>query len=150
MIIFSLLLLAVSTCVILTIGYALKSEQLRRLQQEEKKLRHSLDEMDEQAKLIVRTDMELNRIQEELDKKVSGLYSLQRLGRAVSTTLEEAHVFQRIDQDCFKDLGFEKACCFLWREQEKAFTPSLVLGYPGAQQSQLRLYVSANHPLFLK
>jgi hypothetical protein len=40
-------------------------------------LKYTLDEMDGQAKLVVRTDIELNRAQEELDKKITGLYALQ-------------------------------------------------------------------------
>jgi len=45
-----------------------KLKKARQLELEAEMLRRSLDEMDEQAKLIVRTDMELNKTQEELDK----------------------------------------------------------------------------------
>ncbi|MDD5253133.1 MAG: hypothetical protein PHW44_04485, partial [Candidatus Omnitrophica bacterium] len=57
-------------------------------------LKVSLEEMDEQAKLIMRTDMELNKTQEELDKKISGLDILQKLSRDISTTLEEKQIFR--------------------------------------------------------
>ena len=46
-----------------------KMQKTKQAQDEINKLKESLDDMDEQAKIIVRTDMELNRIQEELDKK---------------------------------------------------------------------------------
>ncbi|MBP7836257.1 MAG: hypothetical protein KA022_02150, partial [Candidatus Omnitrophica bacterium] len=66
-----------------------KVMRLGQLEPEFNSVKKSLDDMDEQAKLIVRTDMELNKIQEALDKKITGLYALQRLSRIISMTLEE-------------------------------------------------------------
>jgi signal transduction histidine kinase len=105
-----------------------KMKQMRKLQAEASSLRQSLEEMDEQAKLIVRTDMELNKTQEELDKKVAGLYALQRFSRAVSTTLEENQIFSRIETGFLEDLGFEKALVFLWEGPSK-FRNYLNIGY---------------------
>jgi signal transduction histidine kinase len=104
-------------------------ERLKQLQLEAEKLKKSLEEMDEQAKLIVRTDMELNKTQEELDKKITGLYALQRLSRAVSTTLEENQIFKMIEAPYLEDLGFEKACAFLWNDKEKKFIDHINIGY---------------------
>jgi exonuclease VII small subunit len=42
------------------------------------KLNESFAELDEQAKLIVKTDLELNKAQEELDKRLNGLDALQK------------------------------------------------------------------------
>ncbi|MBM3246907.1 MAG: hypothetical protein FJZ13_06275, partial [Candidatus Omnitrophica bacterium] len=108
---------------------AWKMQRLRQLQSVIDKLRKSLDEMDEQAKLIVRTDMELNKTQEELDKKVTSLYALQGLSRAISTTLEEGQIFKRIDAGYLEDIGFEKAFAFLWNERGKKFLPCLNIGF---------------------
>jgi len=92
-------------------------------------LRRSLDEMDEQAKLIVRTDMELNKTQEELDKKITGLYALHNLSRAVSTSLEEKQIFSMIDSSYLQDLGFQKACAFLWQTNEEKFVLKMHIEY---------------------
>ncbi|MDD5526792.1 MAG: hypothetical protein PHE11_05255, partial [Candidatus Omnitrophica bacterium] len=73
----------------LLILYLKKNEKINSLQSAVINLKTTLEEMDEQAKLIVRTDIALNKTQEELDKKLTGLYALQRLSRAISTTLEE-------------------------------------------------------------
>ena len=81
---------------VLTGILAYKLYQCKQLQEIADSLRKSLDEMDEQAKLIVRTDIELNKAQEELDKKVAGLYALQKISRAISTTLEESQIFKMI------------------------------------------------------
>lgn len=101
--------------------WAWKFEKLNRARAELKALKRSLDEMDEQAKLIVRTDMELNKTQEELDKKITGLYALHNLSRAVSTTLEEKQIFNMVDSTYLKDLGFQKACAFLWQTKDEKF-----------------------------
>ncbi|TRZ49130.1 hypothetical protein D4Q80_02580 [bacterium] len=113
----------------LLIMLLLKTEKAKELQAAVNILKKSLDEMDEQAKLIVRTDMELNKTQEELDKKIAGLYALQRFSRIISTTLEEKQIFDMIDVDHLEDLGFEKAGCFLWREEQNKFSPCINIGY---------------------
>ena len=121
------ILILASSAVILSLAatLAIKISRIRLLQNDVDRLRQSLDEMDEQAKLIIRTDMELNKTQEELDKKVNGLYALQKLSRAISTTLEETQIFKRIHPSYLEDLGFEKACCFLWEDQQKPLCQSL-------------------------
>ncbi|MFQ5681298.1 MAG: ATP-binding protein [Candidatus Omnitrophota bacterium] len=96
----------------LSIVLLYKIGELRRLRLSLSRLQKSFDELDEQAKLIVRTDLELNKAQEELDKKVSGLYTLQRLSQAISTTLDENRIFERIEESLIMELGFEKAMAF--------------------------------------
>jgi signal transduction histidine kinase len=113
-----------------------RMEKLKRLRNEVNGLKKSLDEMDEQAKLIVRTDIELNKAQEELDKKVSGLYALQRLSREISTTLEENQIFQKIGSAQLEDLGFEKACGFLY--SNKAFILQINIGYLPEEIEKMR------------
>jgi signal transduction histidine kinase len=104
-------------------------DKVRQLQAEGLKLKDSLNEMDEQAKLIVRTDMELNKAQEELDKKIISLYALQRLSRSVSKSLEEDQIFKMIDAAVIEDMGFEKAGCFLFDAPLDRFVPKLDIGY---------------------
>jgi signal transduction histidine kinase len=106
-----------------------KLEKMNQLRAQLHTLRRSLDEMDEQAKLIVRTDMELNRTQEELDKKITGLYALHNLSRAVSTTLEEKQIFSMVDSAYLQDLGFQKACAFLWQANEEKFVLKMQIEY---------------------
>ncbi len=97
-----------SLLAVIALGIVLtyKMELIRQLQATVNNLKRSLDEMDEQSRLIVRTDMELNKTQEELDKKIAGLYALQRLSRAISTTLEESQIFKMIEATYLEELGF--------------------------------------------
>lgn len=115
--------------VALVVVVAMKMEKIRQQQTALDHLKKSLEEMDEQAKLIVRTDIELNKTQEELNKKITGLFALQRLSRAISTTLEETQVFDRIEDSHLEDIGFEKGLAFLYKENDKKFYLVLKIGY---------------------
>ncbi len=123
---------AMISCFVVAISLALvtiiKINTLKRMHAENSGLKNSLNEMDEQAKLIVRTDLELNRTQEELDKKISGLYSLQKLSRVISTTLAENQIFKLISPESLKNLGFEKACVLIWDSRAKKFGLRLNIG----------------------
>ena len=97
----------ISICLIVaSLGIFLLSKvhKLKEKDNQIETLKASLEEMDEQAKLIMRTDMELNKTQEELDKKISGLDILQRLSRDISTTLEEKQIFRKINNEYFKEV----------------------------------------------
>lgn len=129
MIINMVALSGIISIVLMAMVLAVKLEKINQLKSTVDKLKKSLDEMDEQAKLIVHTDMELNKTQEELDKKVAGLYALQRLSRAIATTLEENQIFKTVQNTSLEDLGFEKACGFLWDGKEQKFILHLNIGY---------------------
>lgn len=116
--------------ILLAMALAFKMDRIKQLSSTVNNLKNSLDEMDEQAKLIVSTDMELNKTQEELDKKIGGLYALQRLSRAISTTLEEQQIFRRIESYHLEELGFEKALAFLFDEKNDKFILQMNIGYP--------------------
>lgn len=126
-----------------------KTERLKELEAAVDNLNKSLDEMDEQAKLVVRTDLELNKIQEELDKKVTGLYALQKFSRAINTTLEENQIFSMIEASYLEDLGFEKAYGFLWEPQEKQFISHINIGYAKEEDTAIRYAVNLNKEQYL-
>ena len=127
-----------------------KMQQIKTLREKTRNLQESLDDMDEQAKLIVRTDIELNKTQEELDKKIGGLYALQRLSRAISTTLEESQVFANIEPEILEDLGVEKALVLLWDDQLQKFSSCLSNGYSESGLATISSFVEANKDFFLR
>lgn len=133
----------------LAIALVLKINQVRQAQVEIARLKKSVDEMDEQAKLIMRTDMALNKTQEELDKKIAGLYALQKLSRTITTTLEESQIFKRIKPDYLEELGFEKACVLLWSEREGRFVMHLSIGYLEDEAYKIRAAVEAEKDKYL-
>ncbi|MEI6631109.1 MAG: histidine kinase dimerization/phospho-acceptor domain-containing protein [bacterium] len=134
----------------MAIGLFFTINKSKELQKKTDKLTSSLEEMDGQAKLIVRTDMELNKTQEELDKKISGLYALQRLSRSLSTTLEEGQIFRRITASYLEELGFEKACILLWHEKEGKFIIHLSIGYLEDEGHIIKSFVDSEQDKYLE
>jgi len=142
-------LASLMTTAILAFILILKIDQIKQLQVTADKLKKSLEEMDEQAKLILRTDMELNKTQEELDKKIITLYALHRLSRSISTTLEENQIFKRIEPAYLEEFGFEKACAFLWSDKENKFIPHLNVGYLEDEIDNIRNHIDSDKNWYL-
>ncbi len=88
-------------------------EQIVKMQRALDKLRNAYGELDEQAKIIIRTDLELNRTQEELDRKLNSLYTLHELGKMINSTLDVEMLFAQITEPLILKLGFEKTVIML-------------------------------------
>lgn len=142
-------LLSLATAVGLIMVLLTKMQRIKALEAATDTLKKSLDEMDEQAKLVVRTDIELNKAQEELDKKINGLYALQRLSRVISTALEEGQIFKRIELGRLEDLGFEKAMAFLWDGAKKKFSSRLNIGYAEEENETIKSFIDNHQDLYL-
>jgi signal transduction histidine kinase len=147
---YSLGFISTLVIVILTFIIIIKSEKIRQLQLTTEHLKNSLDQMDEQAKLIVRTDLELNKIQEELDKKVSGLYTLQKLSRTFASTLDEKEIFNQIKSEHIEELGMQRALGFIWQEKEKRFLECLSIGYSRQELNSIIQEIDSNKNTYLK
>jgi signal transduction histidine kinase len=136
--------LGLLSVITMTYFLLLKDSKVKSLQASVTNLKKALDEMDEQAKLIVRTDIELNKAQEELDRKITGLYTLQKLSKAISSTLEENQIFKKIEPGYLADLGFQKALALLFDEKENEFLLRLSLGYDEAETAKIKSFIDAN------
>lgn len=106
-----------------------KSEKIGQLERSLAKLKESFNELDDQAKLIVKTDLELNKAQEELDKRLGGLDALQKISRLISTTLDENEIFDRLHRAFTTHLAFEKNLILIYDEQQ-ALHSRMSLGFP--------------------
>lgn len=95
-----------------------KTKTLHRYQASLVRLKKSFQELDEQAKLIVQTDLELNKAQEELDKRLNGLEALQKISRQISTTLDEDEILHRLDLSLRSDLDYEKNLLIIFDQKE--------------------------------
>jgi signal transduction histidine kinase len=137
------------TIILLVLTLFFKIERMKTVQTTLNKVKKQLDEMDEQAKLIMRTDLELNKTQEELDKKVAGLYALQKLSRSIASTLEESQIFNMVDPTCLAELGFEKGCAFLWNESQKRFLPQINIGFLPEEIEAIKTLVEIHKDKFL-
>lgn len=121
-------------------------QQMKGLKSALKRLTVSFDELDEQAKLIVKTDLELNKAQEELDKRLNGLDALQKTSRLISTTLDENEIFQRLNQPLLSELGFEKYLLYTLTE-EKTLQNRVAIGFIAAEQTRITEHLKKNERL---
>lgn len=90
-----------------------KNKKILDLQKSLQNLQKTYNDLDNQAKLIIKTDLELHKAQSELDKKITGLYTLQKISRLLSTTMDETEIFEKITEEHLTELGFDKAVSFL-------------------------------------
>lgn len=106
-----------------------KNEKISLLAHSFEKLKKSFNDLDEQAKLIVKTDLALNKAQEELDKRLGGLDALQRISRLISTTLDESEIFSRLRQALTMHLAFEKSLILVYDDQ-RVLNCCVAIGIP--------------------
>ena len=127
-IIYILLLILIFVVAILAVLLAERYARVKKLKNDYQKLRSSFNEIEEQTKLIVRTDLELNKAQEELDKRLNGLEALQKASRAISTTLDENEIFERLSAPLLRELGFEKYLVMMYTERTKKMKGCINIG----------------------
>jgi K+-sensing histidine kinase KdpD len=96
-----------------------KLEEIKQMKIAHQKLMRSFNDLDEQAKLIVKTDLELNKAQEELEKRLQGLNTLQKFSKDISKTLDEKDIFQRVNTNMLTEIGFSRALVMNYDEHKK-------------------------------
>lgn len=114
------------------------------LQRSLDKLKKAYDGLDEQAKIIVKKDLELNKTQEELDKKLNSLYTLHKLSKTISSTFDREKLFSRIDKSFIAELGFDKGLIALANEDSKGISLPIAGGYTTVEQERVREYLQTH------
>ena len=96
--------------ILLTLGcFALLAFQFSGLQKqigELARLRAAYDQLDQQAKFIIKTDIELHRTQEELDRRLASLMSLHTLGKQLQVNEQPDAIFKKLDAGMVSNFGF--------------------------------------------
>ncbi len=135
-------------CATTYLFYALttKEDVINTMKEAHKKLMRSFNDLDEQAKMIVRTDLELNKIREEMDKRLNGLNALQRTSRQMSQALNESEVFQRISPALFEDLEFARVLIASVNDSN-ILKIRLNLGYTDTHAEDILKEIAAQEPL---
>ena len=130
-------------------------ERRRRVASEEKNkgLQDIIRQLDEQAKIIIKTDLALNKVQEELDKKITGLYTLHELGKKINSTFNIDDLFMLINQPLVSKLGFSKALIAIKDEPSAKITIKTSMGYSDAEIEKMEKSLNKGgvaSPLFKK
>jgi len=110
-------------------------ERSRRVESEKsnKKLQDIINQLDSQAKIIIKTDLALNKVQEELDRKITGLYTLHELGKEANSTFNIDNLFSLINQPFVLKLGFSKLLAMLKNESSGMLVTKSSTGYSNAE-----------------
>ncbi len=87
---------------------AAKTEAEGRKQEEFARIQAAYEQLDQQAKRIIRTDLELHRTQEELDRKVAALMALHDLGRQLGVSVQPNEIYGKLTGDLMTRLGFSR------------------------------------------
>src|SRR3989338_6472677 len=105
---------------------AVKAEAARQHLAELQRLRDAYTQLDQQAKHIIRTDVELHHTQEELDRRLASLMSLHVLGRQLQVSLRPEEVFSKLDAAVVTNFGFSKGLLGMSRSLDTLEWGSLV------------------------
>ncbi len=123
-----------------------KDELIKGLKESLAKLMRSFNDLDEQAKLIVRTDLELNKIRQEMDKRLEGLNALQRTSRHMSQALNKNEIFQKVSPTLFEDLGFARAM-IACMDDNQALKAALSIGYKSEKTEAILKEIASEETL---
>jgi signal transduction histidine kinase len=94
--------------VVLVIYLLNKLQLINILKKNIERLTKTVRELDYQAKLIIKGDMELKLYQEEVEDKLNKLTLLKNLIIASLRILDKENLFSQIDEKTISDLGFKK------------------------------------------
>ena len=103
-----------------------KMVQSNRRSAELLRLQEAYRQLDQQAKLIIRTDFDLHRTQEELDRRLAFLMALQRFGRQLQVSVQPAQVYGMLDAESVTQFGFTKGLLGLCASVESLEWHSLI------------------------
>jgi signal transduction histidine kinase len=119
---------------------AAKAEGYRRRLGQLSRLQDAYDQLDRQAKLIIRTDLELQRAQEELDRRLASLMSLHQLGRHLQVSLPPEEIFRKVDPGIVTNFGFARGLVGLCASFDQLAWCSLI-GVDDATAERLRAHL---------
>lgn len=114
---------------VLLILYVFEKNKSTGLGEKNRNLQDIINQLDEQARMIIKTDLALNKVQEELDKKITGLYTLHQLGKKINSTFNVEDLFALIKPPFVSKLGFERTLIMIRDENSKGLITKIYIGY---------------------
>jgi signal transduction histidine kinase len=123
------IIISALTIGILFILYLFQTNRRIELEKSNKKLQEVIGQLDSQAKIIIKTDLALNKVQEELDRKIAGLYTLHELGKKAGSISNIENLFDMINQPFVLKLGFSRLLLMLKNELSGMLVTKSSTGY---------------------
>ncbi len=104
--------------VLLSIYLFSKLHKIKLLNNNVSHLYRELQELDDQAKLIIQSDMKLKIYQEDIAGKLNKLSILRTLISSSISILDEKELFSKIDEELINNLGFKKSLLIMYPQKE--------------------------------
>jgi len=114
---------------VLAILYVFEKNKNAGVEEKNRNLQDIINQLDEQARMIIKTDLALNKVQEELDKKITGLYTLHQLGKKINSTFNVEDLFALIKPPFVSKLGFERTLIMIRDKNSKSLITKTYIGY---------------------
>jgi len=121
----------------------IKLDTQQRQLEELDRLRTGYEKLDKQAKLIIRTDLELHRTQEELDRKLTSLFALQELGQQLRVSLQPDAIYGQLNAQLLTSFGFSQGLVGVCRGTEEVTWQSMI-GVHETAAEQVRHHLQAS------
>jgi signal transduction histidine kinase len=128
------LLLTLATFLITLLGQ--EKINKKKLLSELDYMRRVYTEVETQSKLLADTNLNFQRTQRELDKKLKALNTLYKITQTVSNTFETDKILHSIEQEDIEELGFEKLAFFIFDDSGKEIRIKTFSGY-GSEEPQI-------------
>ena len=106
-------------------------------------LRKTCEQLDQQAKLIVRSDLELHRTQEALDRKVASLLALHELSQELRISLRPEEVYGKLTPSLVTSFGFSKGLAGICQSTGLVSWKALI-GISDAQAQQIQNHLQTS------
>ena len=110
-------------------------------------LKKAYGELDKQTGLIIRTDLELRKAQEELDKRISDLTMLHDLGQSINRSFNIENSFSPLSASFISKLGFEKSLIMLFEEEMQRIGSQARVGYSEKESQVIQSQLLENKDL---
>ncbi|HPZ10138.1 MAG TPA: GAF domain-containing protein, partial [Candidatus Eremiobacteraeota bacterium] len=96
-------------------------DNMEKLAREKEKIEFTYKDMEENAKVLIKTDFELTRTNQLLEEKVKGLVMLQEIGTLISSARTLQEVLKSISESIVNRLGYNRSLIILMKSGEKDF-----------------------------
>jgi signal transduction histidine kinase len=121
----------------------LKAMLQQRQAEELNRLRAAHEQLDQQTKLILRTDLELHRTQEELDRKLASLVALHELSQQLRVSLHPDEIYGKLNAQLITSFGFSKGLVGICESGEQ-LTWQALIGVSESVADQVRQQLMAS------
>lgn len=120
-----------------------KLKIISKLKEENEALGNSLQKLDQQAKLILKNDMDIKLYQQEIEGPNNNLQLLRKFISSTAHLLDKEYLFGKINSDFIQEFGFEKSLILTFDSLEKTWA----IGFKSEETDFIKIFLSGKKQL---